>query len=148
MKKGLLRIIALCVFTLLPLLPLKAQDVVIIVNNANPINIMMPVEVKLYYMRNVKQEWPQINEKILPVGLTYDSRAKSAFLNGIMRMSSAQLDAYYQQRAFSNGDPMPPHYASEADVIAYVINNKGALGYVSTATYEAVSSRVKAVYSK
>lgn len=123
----------------------SAQDFVIIVNQANTISTMKSVEVKLYYMRKIKQQWPDLGVAILPVGLSTDNSAKQAFLSNVMKMSASELEAYFKQRQFANAEALPASFATEEELIDYVARNKGAIGYVSKVAYDAKSSKVKAI---
>jgi ABC-type phosphate transport system substrate-binding protein len=127
---------------------LVAQEVVVIVNKDNPVSTMSQIEVKLYYMRKIKQQWPALGVAILPVGLKSDSPAKSSFHSVIMKMSESELEAYFKQRQFSNAEAMPATFNSENDIIDYVSRNKGAIAYVSKASYEASSGKVKSVLAQ
>lgn len=123
----------------------SAQDFVVIVNNSNGISSMKSVEVKLYYMRKIKQQWPEMGVAILPVGISSNQKSKEAFLTTVMKMSDSELDAYFKQRQFANAEALPATFATEEEVIDYVAKNKGAIGYVSKAVYDAKSTKVKAL---
>ncbi|MFY0686584.1 MAG: hypothetical protein JXQ90_05440 [Cyclobacteriaceae bacterium] len=125
-----------------------SQETVIIVNNDNPVETMKSIEVKLYYMRKVKQVWPDLGEQIVPVGSSVDSPARKLFLSKIMKLSSKQLDAYFKQRQFANGEALPPALGSDEEIIKYVSENKGAIGYVSQAAFSASGGVVKSVLSQ
>jgi hypothetical protein len=41
------------------------------------------------------------------------------------------VKAYWQQRIFSGRDVPPPEFATDQEVVAYVLAHEGAVGYVS-----------------
>lgn len=126
----------------------QAQEVVVIVNSENPVASMSQIEVKLYYMRKIKQQWPAMGIAILPAGLSANSSAKSGFLSQIMKMTDSELAAYFKQRQFANAEAIPEKFSSETELIAYVANNKGAIAYVSQSAFENADGGIKAVLSK
>lgn len=126
----------------------NAQTVAIIVNTQNPVEQMSQIEVKLYYMRKIKQTWPGLGSVIIPVGYRPDSPFKQAFLSQIMKMSNSALDSYFKQREFANAETIPDQLMSEAEVIDYVSKNTGAIGYVSIAALDGAKNKVKSVLTK
>lgn len=125
-----------------------SQEMVVIVNKENPVDAMKKIEVKLYYMRKIKKSWPDLGEVIRPAGLSMDNDARKEFLSTIMKMDQSQLDAYFKQVQFSTGDKVPPLFPSEEELIEFVVAHKGALAYVSTASYNEHKGKVKAVSIK
>lgn len=127
---------------------IKAQTVVVIVNNDNPIGDMKQIEAKLYFLKKIKKSWPALGVSISPVRMSGNSSAKQAFLSGILKMTESEVDGYYKQRQFANAEQMPQSFANDEQVIAYVSNNPGAIGYVSQAAFEAAAGKVKAVFAQ
>ena len=125
-----------------------AQQVVVIVNNENPVNDLKQIEAKLYYLKKIKQTWPSINEVIRPVERSGTSESKSVFLKSILKMTESEVEAYFKQRQFANAEPTPPSFASDSEIIRYVSENKGAIGYVSQAAYSSSGGIVKAVLTQ
>ncbi len=64
-----------------------------------------------------------------------DQRSTSAtrqkFSDSVLRRSVAAVKNYWQQRIFSGRDLPPPELESDEAVVSYVVNHRGALGYVS-----------------
>ena len=141
----------ICVATLLALGAsdqAMAQNMVVIVNKDNPVSSMKQIEVKLYYMRKIKQEWPALGIAVLPAGLSTSNPAKSTFLAEIMKMSASELDAYFKQRQFANAEPLPATFSSETELIEYVSKNKGAIAYVSKGAFDSFGNGVKSVLTQ
>jgi hypothetical protein len=53
------------------------------------------------------------------------------------------IASYWQQQIFAGKDVPPPEQATEADVLAFVRDNAGAVGYVAAGT--ALGAGVRAV---
>lgn len=126
----------------------KAQSMAVIVNNDNPIGSMKQIEVKLYYLRKIKQIWPGTDSSIQPVQMSTNSDAKSTFLSAILKMSEEEVAAYFKQRQFANAEQMPPSFSNDAQVIKYVSENKGAIGYVSQSALSSAGGAVKSVLAQ
>jgi hypothetical protein len=76
--------------------------------------------------------WPD-GEPIRPVDLTLGSAVREAFSQNVLRRSAAAVRNYWQQRIFTGRGVPPPEVVSDADVIRYVREHAGGIGYVSTA---------------
>ena len=59
------------------------------------------------------------------------SNARQRFSDSVLRRSVAAVKNYWQQRIFSGRDLPPPELESDEAVVSYVVNHRGALGYVS-----------------
>jgi ABC-type phosphate transport system substrate-binding protein len=81
------------------------------------------------FLRKIKT-WPD-GENIRPIDQSMSSPLRERFSDQVLRRPLAALRAYWQQRIFSGRDLPPPAVASDADVIRYVMKNRGAIGYVS-----------------
>ena len=77
--------------------------------------------------------WPN-GEAIRPVDLALGSPIREAFSLNVLRRSAAAVRNYWQQRIFTGRGVPPPEVASDADVLRYVREHAGGIGYVSTAT--------------
>ena len=75
--------------------------------------------------------WPE-GEPIQPVDLRFGSPVREAFSQSILRRSAAAVRNYWQQRIFTGRGVPPPEVSSDADVIRYVQEHPGGIGYVST----------------
>jgi ABC-type phosphate transport system substrate-binding protein len=74
--------------------------------------------------------WPD-GELIRPADLSSRSGIRRFFSEDILERSVAEVKIYWQQLIFSGRDVPPPEFASERDVVSYVLQNAGAIGYVS-----------------
>jgi ABC-type phosphate transport system substrate-binding protein len=59
------------------------------------------------------------------------SNAREKFVQWAHHRSAAALSLYWQQQVFSGRGSPPPEKAGDAEVIEYVSQNPGAVGYVS-----------------
>ena len=130
-----------------PIDVLKAQsdNLVIIVNNENPIGDMSVGQVKLYYLRKIKKRWPELNASIKPVERKGNAGTKSTFLGNVLKMSDTEAARYFKQRQFANAEAPPVILSSDSEIINFVKDNPGAIGYISKSAYDAVGRKVKVV---
>jgi ABC-type phosphate transport system substrate-binding protein len=80
-----------------------------------------------------RTRWPN-GEVIHPVDQRRDSSVRHHFSQSVLRRSVEAVRNYWQQRIFSGRDVPPPEVESDAEVIRYVRDNPGAIGYVTAAT--------------
>lgn len=115
-------------------LPLRAENagMRVIVNNANPLQSMLRDEVaKLFTGKNNK--WPD-GSSVLPVDLAGKTPTRRLFSTEILKRELEAVESLWQQLIFS-GKAVPPQVkATEAEVVAFVKENPGAIGYISYAT--------------
>jgi ABC-type phosphate transport system substrate-binding protein len=74
--------------------------------------------------------WPS-NKGIAAVDLNADSATRAAFSRAVLRKSAAEVTSYWQQQIFSGRAVPPVVKKSDAEVVAFVEGNEGAIGYVS-----------------
>lgn len=74
--------------------------------------------------------WPG-GAKVVPVDGAEDSRAFEAFCQAVHGKPGSLIKAFWKRVAMSGRDTPPVVRSSDADVVTYVRNNRGAIGYVS-----------------
>lgn len=74
-------------------------------------------------------EWAG-GEAILPVDLSWRFAERSVFTEQVLQKTPAQVKNYWNQQIFSGKGVPPPEADSPAAVIAYVLANPGAIGYI------------------
>src|SRR6185369_16960991 len=84
-------------------------------------------------------------EAIRAVDQKPSSPTRTSFSSGVLRRSIAAVRSYWQQRIFSGRDVPPPELDSDEAVVTYVLEHRGAVGYVSGA---AKVRGAKVVFSK
>jgi len=106
-----------------------AADYVVIVNPANKVGSLSRAEVQRYFLRNATA-WPD-GEACKPVDLPKSSAVRVAFSKEAMGRSMAALNQFWTTSIFSGRAVPPPEKKSDREVLEYVRENAGAIGYVS-----------------
>jgi len=101
----------------------------LIVNEKNPVTSVERKFVEEAFLKKVSR-WSTGN-LIRPVDLSPGSAARSQFSQDILGRSVAAVKSYWQQLIFSGRDVPPPEVDTEEQVVRYVVNHGGAVGYVS-----------------
>jgi ABC-type phosphate transport system substrate-binding protein len=79
--------------------------------------------------------WGGSGAPVLPVDQSGTSAVRMAFSEGVLGQPVAQVVQYWQKQMFSAARQVPPPVkATDAEVIAYVAKNSGAVGYVAAGT--------------
>ena len=73
-------------------------------------------------------------ETVRPVDLTSKFPVRDRFTQVVLRKTPAQLRTYWNQQIFSGKGVPPPELDSTASVVAFVLANPGAIGYVPVGT--------------
>ncbi len=77
--------------------------------------------------------WPN-GESLRPVDLPSSSPTRQTFTTAMLGRTVDEVRRYWQQRIFSGRDVPPPERTSDEEVIKYVLEHEGGVGYVSTNT--------------
>jgi len=109
-----------------------AADFVLIVNPANNAGAVSKVELKRYYLRTLTT-WPG-GEPVKPIDLPKGNPLRAAFAAGVMERSISALDQYWTQSIFSGRAVPPPEKKTDREVVEFVREHAGAVGYVSAGT--------------
>jgi ABC-type phosphate transport system substrate-binding protein len=102
----------------------------VIVNPENPVAVVERDFLRDAYLKK-STEWNG-GETIRPIDLASRFPAHDRFTEHVIRKTPAQLRTYWNQQIFSGKGVPPPEAESVADVIAYVLAHKGAVGYLPT----------------
>jgi ABC-type phosphate transport system substrate-binding protein len=70
-------------------------------------------------------------ETLRPVDQRSTSAVRQRFSDSVLHRSVAAVKNFWQQRIFSGRDLPPPELESDEAVVSYVVNHRGAIGYVS-----------------
>ncbi|MDF1503666.1 hypothetical protein [Roseisolibacter sp. H3M3-2] len=106
-----------------------AAGYVVVVHASNPTPAMPREQVAKLFLRKATR-WPS-GAPALPVDLRGGEPAREAFTREVLGKSVPSVKAYWQARIFSGYDVPPPEQPSEAQAVAFVRANPGAVGYVS-----------------
>jgi ABC-type phosphate transport system substrate-binding protein len=101
----------------------------IIVNPENPVGgIDRRFLTDVYFKKTTR--WSN-DEAIRPVDLGAGSSTRRAFSDDVLKRSVSAVKSYWQQMVFSGRGVPPPELDSDAEVVRFVLKNRGAVGYVS-----------------
>ncbi|MCP3138316.1 type 2 periplasmic-binding domain-containing protein [Pyxidicoccus xibeiensis] len=104
----------------------------VVVHPSNPLTEVKRSQLAQLFFKKSTQ-WAS-GKTAMPVDLAEDSTVRAAFCEQVLKRSLPAVRAYWQQRIFSGRDVPPPEKPSEAEVLAYVRANPGAVGYVAAGT--------------
>lgn len=74
--------------------------------------------------------WPD-GSVIHPVDQTADSSLRRRFTENVLGRSISAVRTWWQQQIFSGNDIPPPELGGDDAVVAFVLREPGAIGYVS-----------------
>lgn len=101
----------------------------VVVNPDSSVAALSAADVSAAFLgKTVK--WPD-GTKVLPVDQAEDGPLYKAVADSIHGKSPDALKNYWVKQVFAGKGAPPPKKASDADVVAFVKANPGAIGYVS-----------------
>ena len=106
-----------------------AQDFVVVVNAANPAASVTKAQASDLLLKKAGK-WPH-GAAAQPVDQQKAAAVRDALSKGIHGKPATAVASFWQQQIFSGKDVPPPEKGSDADVLAFVRANPGAIGYVS-----------------
>jgi ABC-type phosphate transport system substrate-binding protein len=109
--------------------PTPAAPYRVVVNSANAASSATRDEAAKFFLKKVTS-WPG-GQAVQPVDQSKDSAVRKAFSQAVLGKDVAAVESYWQQAIFSGRGVPPPEKPSDADVLAFVRANPGAIGYVS-----------------
>jgi ABC-type phosphate transport system substrate-binding protein len=134
-------IVALCIASVYSV---QAQEVCVIVNAENPLATLTASQVKLAYLRKINKRWKELNKNIVPVDRKSDTDSRKKFLKDVLQMSADEVSRYFTEREYQNAEAPPVKLASDDEVVSFVENNIGAIGFVPKSAIKS-GSKVKIV---
>lgn len=124
------------------------DPVVVIVNVENKVSDLSLTEVRMYWMRRPKKRWEEIDKLIKPVDLKGQSDTKSSFYSKVLKMEKDIVESYFTARQYQNGEKSPDLFSTDKEIINFIGNEIGAIGYVKRSSLDAQSfEKVKIVFS-
>ena len=125
-----------------------AESIVVIVNKGNPVTTLSASEVKLYYLRKIKKRWPEINKNIRPADLKKQCGERDAFY-ALLGLSDSEVEQYFVTKQLQNAERPPDKFATEAELIDFVAEEIGSIGYIKASSITpGVSAKVKVVFTR
>ena len=101
----------------------------VIVNPENPVASISKALLSKILLKT-QTSWSNGN-RILPVDLKATNRVRDGLSRAVHGRSALVIKNWWNQQIFAGKGVPPPELASDAKVIAYVLANPGAIGYVS-----------------
>ena len=126
------RILVLAILASLGAASAQATGYKVIVNSANPATALAKKDVSALFLKK-KTKWDD-GSAVTAVDQTDKSAARESFTSAVHGKPVAAIKSYWQQQIFSGRDVPPVEKSSDAEVIAFVRNNRDAVGYVSEET--------------
>jgi len=108
------------------------KDYKVIVNNENNIDNLSKNKLDNIFMKKTTQ-WSD-GSKIYPVNLDPKSSTRESFSKSVHKKDIDAVQAYWRKQIFSGSSIPPVEKMNDNQVIDYVKNNPGAIGYVSSRT--------------
>jgi ABC-type phosphate transport system substrate-binding protein len=109
--------------------PAAAEELVVIVNAANPVGPLTAQEVKGYFLKK-NPVWRN-GEKVRPADRKAEGPDRAAFLSKVLGMSSDELERYWLERQYANADHPPAGLDDDPSVVKFVSFFKGGMGFVT-----------------
>lgn len=110
----------------------RTEEFKVIVNAANPQQSIDRVTLGKLFLKRIKR-WDHGGE-IVPINLNTSSEVRESFSQAIHHKSSWAIRKFWERMIFSGRDLPPEEASSDAEAIAMVAGQRGAIAYVSSST--------------
>ena len=121
---------AFCLAALSGAAPAGAQQYRVIVNSANPTTTLSKDDLARVYLKKMST-W-KTGQAVQVVDLGPKSPVRAEFSQAVLGRDVPTMKNYWQQSLFSGRGVPPIEQPTEAQVVAFVAANPGAIGYVSS----------------
>ena len=108
------------------------EEFLVIVHQSNPYSEITLEELSNMFLKKVSR-WEKSDGLVHPVDLLDDSPVRELFSKVVHGRKVASIKAYWQRQIFSGRDIPPPEKETEQDVLKFVAQKPGAIGYISVA---------------
>jgi ABC-type phosphate transport system substrate-binding protein len=105
---------------------------VVIVNSGNPVASASRATISGMFLKRVGKWQGGIRSQ--PVDLVESSKTREAFSQRLLGRRTSEVEQQWQSAIFSGDGIPPPKKATEAEVVAFVAQHAGGIGYVSATT--------------
>lgn len=106
-----------------------AGEVVIITNENVPAPTLSTKDVQQIFLGK-KTTWDNGNKIVFVV--QDSTETSTAFLKNYVQKSASQYDNYWKQQVFTGKGKAPQSFSSDQELIQFVSQTPGAIGYVSS----------------
>ncbi len=110
---------------------LFAEDVVVIVHKDSSINEVSSGDLKKAFLGKKKKI---ASDEKLTVTTLKSGEAHESFLKSYVKKSPSQFSTFWKQAIFTGQGLPPKSFDSEEDLVKFVSENKGAIGYIKVST--------------
>jgi len=109
-----------------------SEDFKVVVNGNNSMTTIETAQLSKIFLNKVKS-WPDGSE-VVPVDLAPDSGVRERFSKHVHGRKVDAIKSYWQRQLFSGKAVPPVQFTSERDLLFFVSEIPGAIGYVSDST--------------
>ncbi len=109
-----------------------AQTYKVIVNKSNTVSSISQKELAMVFLKK-RKSWED-GTGITPIDQNPNAKVRESFSMEVFKKKVAAIRSYWQKAMFSGMTAGPEEKDSDSEVIEYVKNNKGAIGYISANT--------------
>jgi len=103
----------------------------VIVNSGNSTASLSTKDVSNLLLKK-KTRWDDSGTEVRPIDLDSASAVREAFSEAVHGRSVSSIKNYWQRQIFSGREVPPAEVRSDSEVINFVRNTPGAIGYVSS----------------
>ena len=135
MKAIVLAFAVVLIVSALPLMAVAESDeIVVVVNKANPQNEVGRDELRLMF-QTVKTNWGD-GTRAAPVNLPDDDPVRQRFDAVVLGLDPDRVLRYWIDRKVRGGERPPPKVSSETAVLRVVGATRGGVGYVKASAFD------------
>ncbi len=110
----------------------SADDVIVIGNRSVPVSTLNPREVKMIYLGKMKT-WDN-GHKVFFAKLG-DDNISERFLKHYVKKNPSIYSKFWKKQVFTGGGKPPIEFKKEKDLVKYVSETAGAVGYIGSKSY-------------
>ena len=110
----------------------EPADFKVVVNGANTMTEIDVGNLSRIYLKKTAS-WPDGSEAF-PVDMAPDTELRKEFSKAVHGRDAAAIKSYWQRQIFSGKGTPPIEFSSEEDLLFFISEMPGAIGYVSDST--------------
>lgn len=128
--KSLMRILFFVLIILLTAKSVLAQDIVVIVNEQNPMSEISKDQLENYFLKRVRQ-WPN-GAAVRFFDMTENREERKYFLRKYLKRTPREVELYWIGQKLYSGNSAPLQINSDSMMAGVVSRFPGAIGVVSS----------------
>lgn len=121
------------------LAPAQDAGYKVIVNPKISVSSLSRSQISSIFLKKLNR-WPDSDQSAKPIDLDSSSPIREAFSQDIHKRSVSNIKNFWQRQIFSGKDLPPPEAKDDAEVLRWVRETPGGIGYISAS---AATSGVK-----